>query len=72
MKKYLVIYEKTDTGFSAYAPDLPGCIAGGITLQETTELMRGAIEMHLEAMRQDGDPIPEPTTVADYIDTPAA
>ena len=57
--KYAVIYEKTSTGYSAYVPDLPGCIATGKTLAETTELMRGAIEMHLDAMREDGDPIPE-------------
>ena len=62
--KYLIIYEKTATGYSAYAPDLPGCIAGGFTFDETAELMRGAIQMHLEAMREDGDPIPEPSTRA--------
>jgi len=70
--KYLIIYEKTATGYSAYAPDLPGCIAGGFTFEETAELMHGAIQMHLEAMREDGDLIPEPTTRADYIEAPAA
>ena len=70
--KYAVIYEKTDTGYSAYLPDLPGCIAAGRTLEETSELMRGAMEMHLDAMREDGDPIPEPTTIAETIDIPAA
>jgi len=70
--KYLTIYEKTEIGYSAYAPDLPGCIAGGFTLEETAELMRGAIKMHLEAMRRDGDPIPEASTRADYIEAPAA
>jgi predicted RNase H-like HicB family nuclease len=70
--RYLIIYEKTATGYSAYAPDLPGCIAAGTTLDETTELMKGAVEMHLEAMRADGDPIPEPTTLADYVEAPAA
>jgi predicted RNase H-like HicB family nuclease len=69
--KYAVIYEKTGTGYSAYVPDLPGCIAAGSSLQQVTELMRDAIEMHLEGMREDGDPIPEPTTVADYIAVPA-
>jgi len=69
--KYAVIYEKTGTGYSAYAPDLPGCVAAGPTLEDAAELMRGAVEMHLEAMREDGDPIPEPTTVADYIAVPA-
>jgi predicted RNase H-like HicB family nuclease len=70
--KYLIIYEKTETGYSAYAPDLPGCIAGGFSFEETAELMRGAIRMHLEGMRKDGDEIPEPTTRADYIEAPAA
>jgi predicted RNase H-like HicB family nuclease len=68
--KYAVVYEKTQTGYSAYVPDLPGCIAAGETLDETTELMRGAIEMHLETMREDGDSIPDPTTVTDYIAVP--
>lgn len=69
--KYAVIFEKTGTGYSSYVPDLPGCVAAGTTLEETAELMRGAIEMHLEGMREDGDPIPEPTTVAEYIAIPA-
>lgn len=47
--RYAVVYEKTETGYSAYAPDLPGCIAAGSTLQETEDLMRGAIAMHLKA-----------------------
>lgn len=70
--KYLVIYERTSTGYSAYAPDLPGCIAAGSSFEETAGLMRGAVEMHLEAMRADGDPIPAPATLADYVELPAA
>ena len=69
--KYAVIYERTATGYSAYAPDLPGCIAAGRSLRETEKLMGEAIDMHLQAMREDGDAIPEPTTVADYIITAA-
>jgi len=65
--KYLVIFEKTATGYSAYAPDLPGCITTGSSLEETEALMREAIEFHIEGMREDGLPIPEPTTKADYI-----
>ena len=64
---YAVIYEKTSTGYSAYLPDLPGCVAAGATLEETKELIRGAVAMHLEAMREDGDVIPEPTTQAEYM-----
>jgi predicted RNase H-like HicB family nuclease len=70
--KYLIIYEKTTTGYSAYAPDLPGCIVAGFSLEETAQLMRRAVELHLESMRADGDPIPEPTTLADHLDAPAA
>ncbi|MFB3917835.1 MAG: type II toxin-antitoxin system HicB family antitoxin [Terriglobales bacterium] len=65
--KYAVIYEKTGTGYSSYVPDLPGCVAAGATLEETAQLIREAVEMHLEGIREDGDPIPEPSTVADYI-----
>jgi predicted RNase H-like HicB family nuclease len=69
--KYAVIYEKTPTGYSAYLPDLPGCVAAGATLAETVELIRGAVELHLETMREDGDPIPVPTTIADSTAVPA-
>jgi predicted RNase H-like HicB family nuclease len=69
--KYAVIFEKTETGYSAYVPDLPGCVAAGSTLEEAAELIRGAVEMHLETMREDGDPIPVPTTVADCVTIPA-
>jgi predicted RNase H-like HicB family nuclease len=69
--KYAVIYEKTSTGYSAYIPDLPGCVAAGASQEEASELIRGAVEMHLESMREDGDPIPEPTTLAGYVAIPA-
>ncbi len=65
--KYAVIYEKTATGYSAYVPDLPGCVAAGATLEETAGLIRAGIEIHLKAMREDGDTIPEPTTQVDYV-----
>lgn len=72
--KYLVIYEKTTTGYSAYVPDLPGCITTGTTLEETEQLIQEAIELHLEGLREDGDPIPEPSTLAAYVEArkPAA
>ena len=68
---FTVIYEKTSTGYSAYVPDLPGCVAAGATFDETAELIRGAIEIHLESMREDGDSIPEPTTIAGSVAVPA-
>lgn len=64
--KYAIVYEKTATGYSAYVPDVPGCVAAGTTLQETKELMRGALQMHLESMREGGDQIPEATTRVEY------
>jgi predicted RNase H-like HicB family nuclease len=65
--RYAVLFEKTDTGYSANVPDLPGCIAAGVTLAETTELIRGAIRLHLAGLAEDGEPIPEPKTIAEYI-----
>ena len=67
---FAVIYEKTNTGYSAYVPDLPGCVAAGATLDDTAELIRGAIELHLETMRDDGDSTPEPTTIAGCVAVP--
>ncbi len=66
--KYVVIYEKTNTGYSCYAPDLPGCVAAGDDLAETKALMERAIEMHLVGMREDGDAIPIPTTAVEYLE----
>ena len=60
--KYSVVIEKTDNGYSAYAPDLPGCIAAGDSQVEVAELIREAIIMHLESLREHGDPVPEPQT----------
>ncbi|MBS1876252.1 MAG: type II toxin-antitoxin system HicB family antitoxin [Acidobacteria bacterium] len=65
--KYAVLIEQTETGYSAHVPDLPGCVAAGSTLEETTDLMRGAIRLHLAGMAEDGLPIPEPKTIAEYI-----
>jgi len=65
--RYAVLFEKTETGYSAHVPDLPGCVAAGSSLDETTDLIRGAIRMHLIGMAEDGEPIPEPKTIAEYI-----
>jgi predicted RNase H-like HicB family nuclease len=54
-------------GYSAHVPDLPGCVAAGATMKETAGLMRKVIQMHLAGMREDGDPVPEPSTIAEYI-----
>ncbi|HUH63987.1 MAG TPA: type II toxin-antitoxin system HicB family antitoxin [Terracidiphilus sp.] len=65
--KYTVIYEKSATGYGAYVPDLPGCVATGKTKAQVKRLMREAIELHIESLKQHGEPVPEPTTVADFI-----
>jgi predicted RNase H-like HicB family nuclease len=62
--QYFVIYEKTATGFSAYVPDLPGCIATGKTMDETKKRIREAIDFHLAGLREDGLPLPPAATVA--------
>ncbi len=63
MFEYSVIIEKSRTGYSAYVPDLPGCVAAAKTAAETEALIRGAIKLHVDGMREDGDPIPEPVTI---------
>lgn len=65
--KYLVIYEKAESGWGAYAPDLPGLGVAGRTLEEVKELIREAVEFHLEGMRQHGESIPQPTATPDYV-----
>ena len=65
--RYAVVFEKAPHNRAAHVPDLPGCVAAGSTLAETTELIRGAIRMHLAGMAEDGEPIPEPRTIAEYI-----
>jgi predicted RNase H-like HicB family nuclease len=68
VNRYLIVIEKADGNWGAFAPDLPGCVALGDTVEETMELMREAIDMHLEGMVEDGDAIPEATTLAGYIE----
>ena len=67
MSDYLVIFERTGTGYSAYVPDLPGCITTGDTLEETRRNMEEAINGHLAVMREFGDPIPEPVSIAERV-----
>ncbi len=62
-RKYVIIIETGERNCSAYAPDLPGCIATGRTIEETKHNMTEAIEAHLQFIRETGDPIPEPTAV---------
>jgi predicted RNase H-like HicB family nuclease len=67
MSRYLIVIEKVNGNFSAYSPDLPGCIATGKTRTETLQNMRAAIEMHVQGLLEDKLPIPKPVASADYI-----
>lgn len=67
MYHFLIIIEKTNNNYSAYSPDLPGCVATGKTREEVEQNMRAAIEMHIEGLLEDNLPIPEPQTAAEYI-----
>jgi predicted RNase H-like HicB family nuclease len=71
MKRYLVVIEETSTGYSAYSPDLAGCISTGRTREEVERNMREAIEFHLEGMRLEGMEVPDPHTYSAYIEVPA-
>jgi predicted RNase H-like HicB family nuclease len=71
MSRYLVIIEKTATGFSAYSPDLPGCVATGRTRKEVEKEMQAAIEFHIGGLRLAGEEIPEPQSQASYCEVAA-
>ncbi len=68
MRRYLIVVEKANGNFSAYSPDLPGCVATGATPQETTARMREAIDEHIHGLREDHLPIPEPSAIAEYVE----
>jgi predicted RNase H-like HicB family nuclease len=69
--RYAVVIEKAEANYSAYVPDLPGCVATGATIQEVEGEIREAIAFHLEGMREDGLPIPTPTSTVEYIELAA-
>jgi predicted RNase H-like HicB family nuclease len=71
VKKYLIVIEETATGYSAYSPDLPGCIATGASRMDVERNMSEAIAFHLDGLRQDGEPVPEPRTYSAYVELPA-
>lgn len=70
--QYTVVIEKCPRNFSAYVPDLPGCIATGATREAVVRLIREAIEFHIEDMREQGEPIPEPQSTATVVNVAAA
>jgi predicted RNase H-like HicB family nuclease len=69
--RYLIVIEKTETGYSAYSPDVPGCIATGRDRVEAEQEMKEAIEFHLEGLAAEGEPIPEPSSSSTYVEVSA-
>ena len=67
MHRFLVVIEKANGNYSAYCPDLPGCIATGDTYEQAEEFMHEALKLHLEGLKEDGLPVPEPTAHAEYM-----
>lgn len=67
MMRYAVVIERAGANYSAYVPDLPGCVATGQTVAETEREIREAIEFHLDGLREDGAPIPAPVALAEYV-----
>jgi predicted RNase H-like HicB family nuclease/predicted RNA binding protein YcfA (HicA-like mRNA interferase family) len=66
--RFAIVIEKSENGFGAYVPDLPGCIAVGETIGETETLIKEAISFHLEGMREDGQPAPRASAIAEYVE----
>ena len=66
--KYTVVIEKSPNNYAAYVPDLPGCVATASTREELLEEIRDAIEFHIEVMREDGEPIPEPQATSNIVE----
>lgn len=69
--KYLIVVEKTETGFSAYSPDLLGCVTTGATEEETEANMKEAIAFHVEGLKEEGLPVPQPSTKSAYVEVAA-
>lgn len=71
MSRYLVIIEESSTGFSAFLPDMPGCIATATTLDEIENVIREGVEFHVEGLREAGEPVPPPKSTATYVEVAA-
>lgn len=69
--RYAVVIEKGPTSYGAYVPDLPGCVAAGDTREEVVKLIQEAIEFHIEGLREDGQPVPPPSSSIEFIDVAA-
>ena len=66
--RYAIVIEKAEGNYSGYVPDLPGCVAMGATVQEVGHEMRAAIRFHIEGLKEDGLPVPQPTSLAEYVE----
>jgi predicted RNase H-like HicB family nuclease len=69
--RYAIVIENAGSNYSAYVPDLPGCVAVGESIEETERLIREAIKFHLDGLREDGSPIPPPSSRVDYVEVAA-
>lgn len=69
--RYAIVVEKTETNYSAYVPDLPGCVATGATVEEAEHELREAIGFHIEGLVEDGLPIPQPASIVEYLEVAA-
>lgn len=69
--RYAIVIERAAANYSAYVPDLPGCVATGKTIEETGQQIREAIPFHLDGLREDGTPLPSPTSYVEYVDIAA-
>ena len=69
--RYAIVIEKAKSNYAAYVPDLPGCVATGATIEETERSIREAIELHVEGLRADGLPVPEPSSRVEYVEVTA-
>ncbi|AKG21505.1 type II toxin-antitoxin system HicB family antitoxin [Calothrix sp. 336/3] len=66
--RYAIVIEKAANNYSAYVPDLPGCVATGMTVREVSQQIKEAIEFHIEGLREEGLIVPEPTTLCEYVE----
>jgi predicted RNase H-like HicB family nuclease len=71
MRRYLIVIEQTHTGYSAYSPDLPGCVATGSTREDVERTMRETVAFHVDGLRAEGQPLPAASTVAMYVEVAA-
>ena len=66
--RYAIVIEKAEGNYSAYVPDLPGCVATGASVADVAEEIRDAIRFHIDGLKEDGQPVPKPSSIADYVE----